>query len=185
MMMWVFGLMLISGSVLFLADGRGAELMSCLLTGADSAVTLSLTLAGSYILWMGLLNIAKEAGLVDGLARLLKKPLSLLMPSAGEAIAPAALNLAANFFGLGNAATPFGIETMKKLNTDKSGRATDDMCMFIALNSSAVELLPTTVIAIRTACGSAAPQDIILPTFVSSLVAAVVAVAACKLLAKL
>ena len=185
MMMWVFALMIVSGAALFVADGNGGGLLACLLTGADNAVTLSITLAGSYILWMGLLNIAKRAGLVDALARVLKKPLSLLMPDADEAIAPAALNLAANFFGLGNAATPFGIETMQRLNKSGGKAATDSMCMFIALNASAIELLPTTVIAVRAACGASDPQDIILPTFISSVIAAIVAVVSCKLLSRL
>ena len=183
MMKWVFAIMMLLGIALFAARGDGAGALNALAEGGQSAVELSITLAGSYMLWMGIMNVAREAGLIEKLAAAMKKPLRLLMPGAGEAAAPVTLNLAANFFGLGNAATPFGIEAMKKL--DKAdGRATDDMAMFIALNSSAVELLPTSVIAVRTACGSTAPYDVVIPTFIASVAAAVAAVISCKLLAK-
>ena len=124
----------------------------------------------------------KELDIIE-LANAMKKPLGLLMPDAEEAMGPIALNLAANFFGLGNAATPFGVAAMKKLSRG-DGIATDDMCMFLALNSSAIELLPTTVIALRTACGSADPYDIVLPTFIASVISAAVAALSCKLLEK-
>ena len=183
MMKWVFAGMMLLGIALFAARGDGSGALNALAEGAGSAVELSITLAGSYMLWMGVMNIAREAGLIEKLAAAMKKPLRLLMPGAGEAAAPVTLNLAANFFGLGNAATPFGIEAMKKLDKG-DGRATDDMAMFIALNSSAIELLPTSVIAVRTACGSAAPYDVVIPTFIASAAAAAAAVVSCKLLSK-
>ena len=84
----------------------------------------------------------------------------------------------------GSAATPFGVAAMKALS-DGSGTASDDMCMFVALNSSAIELLPTTVIAIRAACGAREPYDIVLPAFAASVISAAVVVISCKLLSKL
>lgn len=173
--------MLVIGIVMSAARGESSKILEFMIEGADSAVSLSISLAGSYMLWMGLMRIAERAGLVEKLARLMKKPLRHLLPDAGEAMAPITLNLAANFFGLGNAATPFGLEAMRLLKRDQS-IATNDMCMFIALNASAIELLPTTVIAIRTACGSSDPYSVVLPTLAASIVAAVVAVVACKLL---
>ncbi len=170
------------GIAFYIADGQGAEALAALLSGCSQAVELTLSLAGAYMLWMGLMNIAKEAGLIDRLAKAVQKPLGRLMPNAGAAMAPITLNLAANFFGLGNAATPFGVAAMKLLSRG-DGIASDDMCMFIALNSSAVELLPTTVIALRTACGSENPYDIVLPTFIASIAAAAAAIFSCKLLA--
>ena len=184
MMAWIFTIMAAVGILLCCLNGSGSDALAYMLEGADSAVTLSLSLAGSYILWMGIMNIAKRAGLIEALSNLMRRPLRLLMPNVGEAAAPITLNLAANFFGLGNAATPFGIEAMKQLSKQARGVdfCTNEMCMFLALNSSAIEMLPATVIAIRTACGSATPYSIVLPTLVSSVLSAIAAIAACKLL---
>ena len=184
MMMWIFGIMTAVGLGVFAAQGNGAGALDALMGGAEQAVELTLSLAGAYMLWTGLMNIAKHAGLIDRLANGMRRPLGRLMPGAGEASAHVALNLAANFFGLGNAATPFGITAMQKLS-DGSGTATDNMCMFAALNSSAVELLPTTVIAIRASCGADDPYDIILPTFLASIVSAAAAIICCKCFAAL
>ena len=183
MMAWVFGIMTVTGLLLFAAKGEGAGALLALADGCGGAVTLTLSLAGSYVLWSGLMNIAREAGLIDRLAGLMRRPLARLMPGAEEAAAPVTLNLAANFFGLGNAATPFGIEAMRRLDRG-DGRASDAMAMFIALNSSAIELLPTSVIAVRTACGSAAPYSVALPTFAVSLLSAAAAILSCRLLAR-
>ena len=107
--------MITVGLGFYAAQGRGAEALTALLSGTEQAVELTLALAGTYMLWMGLMNVASEAGLIKKLANAMKKPLGLLMPNAGEAMGPITLNLAANFFGLGNAATPFGVAAMKKL----------------------------------------------------------------------
>lgn len=183
MMNWVFGIMIAVGIVFFVIKGDGAGALESLTKGCAGALTLTVSLAGPYMLWSGIMRIAEKAGLVDLLARFMRKPLAFLMPDSEEAAAPVTLNLAANFFGLGNAATPFGIEAMKKLDRG-DGRASDAMAMFIALNASAVELLPTGVIAVRTACGSAEPYSIALPTFLASLAAAVAAVISCRLLGR-
>ncbi len=183
MMKWIFGIMTVMGIAVFIARGDGAGALNALVKGGESAVELSISLAGAYMLWMGIMKIADEAGLINKLAKLMKKPLRLVMPDAGDAAAPLTLNLAANFFGLGNAATPFGIEAMKKLDRG-DGRASNDMAMFIALNSSAIELLPTSVIAVRTACGSASPYDVVLPTFIASVAAALAAIISCRLLGR-
>lgn len=183
MMNWFFAFMLISGFLISAVNGNGGEALTYMLEGAEQAVSLSLSLAGSYVLWMGIMNIANNAGLIKKLAKITERPLGLLMPEIGDAAAPVALNLAANFFGLGNAATPFGLEAMKKLKVQSSmgNMATNEMCMFLALNSSAIELMPTTVIAIRIACGSEKPYSIILPTFISSIASAVAAIVVCKM----
>lgn len=180
MMNWIFGIMIASGLLLCALNGNGSVALDALMNGCGGAVTLIIELAGAYMLWSGLMKIAEKAGLIDKLAGIMRRPLTLLMPDCGEAAAPIALNLAANFFGLGNAATPFGIEAMRRLDKG-DGRASNAMVTFIALNASAIELLPTGVIAVRTACGSAAPYDIVLPTFIASLASAAAAAACCKL----
>lgn len=178
--------MLILGFAYCIYYGNPADALTFMLEGANASVELMLSLAGSYLLWMGIMNVAMKAGLIDGLAKLSEKPLRRLMPGIGNAAAPVTLNLAANFFGLGNAATPFGLEAMKQLSScggEQSGLgiATNNICMFLALNASAIELLPTTVIAIRAASGSENPNSIVLPTFISSIVSAIAAILLCKL----
>lgn len=172
MMNVVWACMMIIGLAWGIASGRAAEVAAAMTEGAAEAVTLCLTLAGSYMLWMGIMNVARAAGMVEGLARIAKKPLAHLFPSSKEAVVPIALNLAANFFGAGSAATPFGLEAMR-LMSESSGRgsvATDDMCMFLALNGAAIELIPASVLALRTAAGSKDAFVVVLPTFIASLI---------------
>lgn len=190
MMNWLWGIMLVIGLIACVASGNAEGAMDAMLAGAGEAVTLSLSLAGAYMLWMGLMNVAKEAGLIDALARAVRKPLALLFPRSPGAVAPVTLNLAANFFGMGSAATPFGLAAMKELRAaaDRDGvpegTASDDMCMFLSVNSSAVELLPTSVLALRAAAGSLDVYCVVLPTFIASLLAFASAVALCKLLCR-
>lgn len=182
MMSWVFTIMIAIGILLCAVNGRIEAALTALTAGADRSIELLLALAGSYLLWMGLVNVAERAGLTERLAKFMRKPLRMLMPGIGDAAAPVALNLSANFLGLANAATPFGIEAAKRLaaHNGRKSTASKELCMFLALNASAVELLPTSVIAVRAACGSADPYSIVLPTFISSLLASAAAIAACK-----
>ncbi|MDD6017966.1 MAG: nucleoside recognition domain-containing protein [Clostridiales bacterium] len=180
---------MISVGMLFCIMNGTADLaLGYMLEGADSALELMLGLGGSYILWLGIMKVAERAGLVTALSRRMEKPLRLLMPNVGSAAAPITLNLAANFFGLGNAATPFGIEAMKELNKNRGERssiASNDVCMFLALNSSCIQLIPTSVIAIRAACGSSNPSSIILPTLISSILSSILTIILCKLCGRL
>ena len=180
---------MISVGMLFCIMNGTADLaLRYMLEGADSALELMLGLAGSYILWLGIMKVAERAGLVTALSRRMEKPLRLLMPNVGSAAAPITLNLAANFFGLGNAATPFGIEAMKELTKNRGERssiASNDVCMFLALNSSCIQLIPTSVIAIRAACGSSNPSSIILPTLISSILSSILTIILCKLCGRL
>lgn len=185
MMSWITTVLFAAGCALCVAHGISP--LDELISGADGAVKLCASLAGSYLVWMGLMNVAKRAGLVEKLARLIRRPLGLLMPGVAGAAAPITMNLAANFFGLGNAATPFGIEAMRALKRESgdSDRATANICMFLALNASAIELLPTNVLAIRYSLGSSDPYFVVLPTLISSVFAAVAAIIAIKTFASL
>ncbi len=187
MMNMVWAGMMIVGLVWGIATGRAAEVAQALTLGAGEAVTLCLTLAGSYVLWLGVLNVARDAGMIEGLARAVKKPLARLFPSSPEAAAPIALNLAANFFGADSAATPFGLEAMRVISeiSGKSSVATDDMCMFFALNAAAVELVPASVLALRTAAGAQDVFLVVLPTFVCSLICFIAAAVLMKLACRL
>ncbi len=187
MMNIIFFAMLFIGIAVGAATGEVQAVMDAMIAGAGEAVSLSLSLMGSYMLWMGLMNVGRQAGCVDALARLADKPLKKLFPQAGEAVAPITLNLAANFFGAGSAATPFGLEAMKELQKRNAHKdaATDNMCMFLSLNSAAIEILPAGVIALRAAAGSEDVYCVVLPTFVASVISFFAAAALCKLFCRL
>ena len=161
--------------------GQGA------LEGAQSAVSLAIGLVGVMSLWLGLLKIAEKSGLVEKLARAARpifRPLFRDVPDGHPAISAMLLNIAANALGLGNAATPLGIKAMEELEklNPTPGRATDAQVLFLAINTASVQLVPTTVIALRAAARSTDPAGILLPTLASTACALTVAVVTAKLL---
>ena len=166
-----------------LLTGRGDLVLQTLIDGGGAAVETCLKLLAAYVVWMGLLNVAKEAGWIRALSRLLRPVLRLLFPKAGEAEDAISMNLAANMLGMGNAATPYGMEAMRLLNETNPhpGTATDEMCVLLCVNASCLELFPASLVALRQSFGSAAPGAIVLPTLLSSLSATVVAVVLCLL----
>jgi spore maturation protein A len=171
-------------------QGRLPELTAAALEAAGKASTFALGLIGILALWMGLMRVAEEAGLVRFIARLASPVLRLLFPEVPRdhpAMGAIVMNVAANVLGLGNAATPFGVRAMQELETlnPRPGTATDAQAMLCALNTASVQLVPATVIALRVAAGSRAPGEIIGPTLLASLCGVVVAVTAARLLRRL
>lgn len=171
-------------------DGRMDGLTQGALEGAENAIRLAISLAGILALWMGLLRVADEAGLTRKLAALLRPVLSRLFPEVPKdhaALDSMALNVSANMLGLGNAATPLGLRAMEQLQTlNPNPRvATDAMVLFLAINTSSVQLVPATVIALRAASGSEAPTDVIGPTLLATTLSTLVGIAAAKLLARI
>jgi spore maturation protein SpmA len=155
--------------------------------GAADAVTLALGLIGVMALWLGLLKIAERAGLVEKLAKAARpifRPLFPDVPDGHPAISAMLLNIAANVLGLGNAATPFGIKAMEELETlnKHPGTATNAQALFVAINTASLQLVPTTVIALRASAHSSDPAGILLPTLASTLCALSVAIVVAKLL---
>ncbi len=177
-------MMLAVGIVVMIITKGGDAALNALLSGAGEAVTLCLSMCGAYIFWMGFMGVVKKSGLMDGLSKLLSPAMRFLFPNAGEAAAAISMNISANMLGMGNAATPYGIEAMRLMqkNNPKPNVATYEMCVFLCINASCLELLPSGLIALRQACGSTAPASIVLPTFLSSACATIVAVLCCKLL---
>jgi spore maturation protein A len=164
-------LLLILGIVFSLLSGSGSTVLSALQSGTSAAVENMLRLSGAYLLWMGLLNIAEKAGLIKALSRLLSPALRLLFPNAGKAKDAISLNLAANMLGMGNAATPYGMQAMRLLNESnpQPGVATNEMCVLLAVNASCLELFPATLIGMRISFGSSNPSAVVIPTLLSSL----------------
>jgi spore maturation protein SpmA len=158
--------------------------------GAKTAVTIALGLIGIMALWLGVMRLAERAGLIQKLARVLRPVMSRLFPGVPNdhpAMGSMLMNMAANMLGLGNAATPLGLRAMRDLErlNPHPGRATNAMCTFLAINTSSVQLIPTTAIAILVAAGSTNPTAIVGTSLLATLCAATVAITSVKLLEKL
>ncbi len=156
---------------------------------AQVAVELAVGLIGIMALWLGLMKIAEQSGLVSALARSLKSVMTRLFPDVPPdhpAMGAMIMNMAANMLGLGNAATPLGLKAMEELNrlNKKTGTATDAMCTFLVINTSSVQLIPATVIAIRAASGSTNPTEIIGPVILATTINTLVGIITVKLLAR-
>lgn len=157
---------------------------------ATTAATIALGLAGILTFWLGLMKIAEEAGFIRFLAKLLRPIMRRLFPDVpGDhpAMGAMIMNISANMFGLGNAATPFGLRAMEQLEklNPHPGTATHAMCLFLAINTSSVQLIPATGIAILSASGDIHPTSIIIPTLIATLCSTCVAIASAKFFAKL
>ena len=151
------------------------------LDGAKTAVTIALGLIGIMALWLGLMRLAERAGIVQRMAHALRPLLRRLfpeVPSDHPAMGSMLMNMAANMLGLGNAATPLGLRAMRDLESlnPRPGVATNAMCTFLAINTSSVQLIPTTAIAILAAAGSTKPTAIVGTALFATLCAATVAV---------
>lgn len=179
----IFFLFFIAGAIVFAAyTGRMREITEASFESAKGAVTLAIGLIGIMALWLGLVRVLEAGGLTLAIARLLKPLMVRLFPDVPPehpSMSAMILNISANMLGLGNAATPFGIKAMMeldKLNPIK-GTATNAMCLFLALNTSSVALLPLGVIGVRAAAGSADPVGIFIPTLLATLCSTLVGAA--------
>jgi len=185
---WAF--LLAAAVVAAALGGRVGDLTGAVAASARTAVELSLGLVGIMTLWLGLMRVAEEAGLVRLLARAARPALRRLFPEVPPehpAMGAMVLNIAANVLGLGNAATPFGLQAMRhldELNPDK-GTASDAQALFCALNTASLQLIPASVIALRASAGAKSPADILGATLLATACAAASAVATAKLLARL
>ncbi|MBI4547335.1 MAG: nucleoside recognition protein [Ignavibacteriae bacterium] len=161
-----------------------------IVNSAKTAVTLAIGLIGIMALWLGIMKIAEQSGLIAILASILKPITTRLFPDVPAdhpAMGAMIMNISANMLGLANAATPLGLKAMEELNklNKKLGTATDAMCTFLVINTSNVQLIPATVIAIRAAAGSANPTEILGPAILATTVSTIVGVITVKLFAKL
>lgn len=189
MLNYVWMGMLVVGFLLGILNGRTNEVVKAAIDSAGYAVQLGIGLLGILCLWSGLMAIAEKSGLTNMLARLSRPFLRLLFPEISgnnTAMGAILMNLSANFLGLGNAATPLGLKAMGELQSVNrcKERATDSMCMFLVLNTSAFQLIPATVIALRTEAHSADPPEIIVTVWIASICAAIAGITAARLLAR-
>lgn len=185
-MSWIWiGILTVSLFCGILTNNAGA-LAAATVQGAQAGITLALSMAGSLCLWTGVGRLLEKGGVTAGLSRLLAPLLHRLFPSTrSDPVLAGALsgNICANFLGLGNAATPMGVQAVRRMARD-GFRATDEMCRLIVLNTASIQLIPANVAAVRSSLGSASPFDILPAVWITSLCSAGLGVAAACLLGK-
>jgi len=170
--------------------GRIREMTDGAVKSAETAVTLSIGLIGVMALWLSMMRLAEKAGLVQSLARMLRPVLRRLFPDVPTdhpAMGSMVMNIAANMLGLNNAATPLGLRAMKDLESLNRipGTATNAMCTFLAINTSSVQLIPITAVAVLAAAGSTNPSAIIGTAFLATICSTAAGIGAVKALEKL
>lgn len=182
--------MILTSIVVGVIEGRIDEVVRAVTDSAKLGFEIALGLAGIMCLWLGIMSIATESGLIKLLGTLLRPILRRLFPDVPTdhpAMGAIAMNIAANMLGLANAATPFGLQAMKELQTlnQHAKTATNSMCTFLAINTSSVQLIPATAIAYLAANGSTNPTSVVFSSLVATICSTVVAVTVVKQLAKL
>ena len=167
--------------------GNGGQLAAAIPEGAQSGVTLSLSLAGSICLWCGVGKLMEQLGITQRLSAVLRPLLVRIFPSSRKDPVLAnrlSANVCANFLGLGNAATPMGIQAAQRLAEGKQGVAGNELCRLIVLNTASIQLIPANVAALRSSLGCQSPFDILPAVWITSLCSAGLGLLAAWLLGK-
>ena len=169
-------------------SGTSAEVGAAAMEGAAASVEFTLEIGGIICLWCAVMELMRQCGIADALARALRPVLKRLFPEAAEhddILQPLSANVSANLLGLGNAATPMGIRAACGMaGLGREGIASDELCRLVVLNTASIQLLPTTIAAIRAAEGAAVPFDILPAVWLSSAISVIVGLTAAKLLEK-
>lgn len=186
MLNYIWAGMLAIGLCFGVITGRGEILVTAIISGSKEAVTLAINICGIIAFWCGIMKIAEESGMIDSLSKKISPILDFLFPSVPKnhiARGHIATNLAANFLGLGWAATPAGLlamEELQRLNKDKR-TASDAMCMFLIVNMSSVQLISVNIIALRAQYQSQSPSDIIVPSIIATTISTAVGIIFAKM----
>lgn len=198
MLNYLWGMMMIIGIGYGAIEGRMPEVTNAILDSSKEAVTLCISMIGIMSVWVGLMEIAKTTGLIQSATRIIRPFIRFLFPNipdkhpAGEYITT---NVIANILGLGWAATPAGLKAMEALakleeergnpdylSSKKNRTATSEMCTFLVINISSLQLIPVNVIAYRAQYGSVNPTDIVVPAILSTLISTLTGIVFCKLM---
>lgn len=188
MMTWLWSGMVVLSVIFGLATGQLDAVSEAALSGASSAVELSLTMAGVLCLWSGVMEIMNVCGISDCLAMLFRPLLRRLLPQASrdsETLAAVSANVSANLLGLGNAATPLGIQAARRMAKGCDGVASDELCLLVVLNTASIQLLPATIASVRAAAGCETPFDILPAVWMSSALSVAAGLAAARLFSAL
>ncbi len=170
-MNYIFVFLILISFICAIINGKMDVVVSEIFSSSKLAVEIAISLIGIMGFWLGIVNIAKKSGLIDIIAKIIRKPLEMIFPDSkdnSEARANIALNISANALGLSNAATPFGIKAMNAMQEKNENKeyATNDMCTFLAINTAGFQIVPATVLAILAANGMHNPTQIIIPTLI-------------------
>ena len=180
--------MVVLSVVYGLLAGNGPAVAAAAVEGAAAAVELCITMAGVMCLWMGVMEVMKRAGLAEKLSKLLRPILCRLYPDFKgdrETMDAISANVSANLLGLGNAATPLGIQAARRMACRTPGVASDSLCMLVVCNTASIQLIPTTVAALRLSAGCKTPFDILPAVWLASGVSVCVGILAAKVMARL
>ena len=173
MLNYIWFFLIIIGFIVSFFTGKADVVSNSIMISAKEAIELCIGIAGAMCFWSGIMRIAQKAGITDAIGRFAQPLIKKLFPDIKDnkdASGAVIMNLTANFLGMGNAATPLGLKAMKELD-DLNGnkkRASNAMCMFIVLNTSMIQLLPSTLLSLRSAYGSVNPQEIMGPIWITS-----------------
>ena len=179
---------LIISFIYAIITGKADEVNNSIFDSAKDAVELCITFLGTICLWNGIMKIVQTTSLMENLTKLLNPLIKFLFPEIKnkETYQDVSMNIIANILGLGNAATPLGLKAMKKMQEENNKKDTlsNSMAMFIVLNTASLQLVPTTIIAIRGSMGAKNPSYIIIPVWIATICAATVGVTVTKILIK-
>ena len=187
-MAWIWTGLVAAAVACGLLNGTIGAVGSAAMEGAAAAVELCLSMAGIMCLWNGVMSIMKASGLMDGLSRLFRPVLSRLLPRAcadPETLAALSGNVSANLLGLGNAATPLGIQAARRMAAGCGGRASDELCTLVVLNTASIQLLPTTVAGVRAALGARSAFDILPAVWLASVLSVTAGLLAARIFSRL
>ena len=163
-MAWIWTGMVMLSLVFGILSGNLDAVANAAMAGAQSAIDLSVSMAGMLCLWSGIMEVMNVCGLSRGLARAFRPLLRRLLPDASrdeETLAAISANVSANLLGLGNAATPLGIRAARRMARGCEGVASNELCLLVVLNTASIQLLPTTIASVRAAAGCRTPCDIL------------------------
>ena len=170
---WLF---LVGSAIIYsILSGNGSEVTASILASLNSGFSLIINMAPMIILWLGLMKLAEQSGLLEKFGKIIRPFLARLFPSLkknSKAIDYVASNIACNMLGMGSAATPFGLKAMQVMQEENSDKdvASEAMITFLVLNTAGVTIIPTTVIALRNAYGSVNATEIILPSIIATFI---------------
>ena len=190
MMNDIFAALLLLAAVWGVASGNGAEVSSAMLKSGIGTAELMLTVAGGMVMWSGIMAIAEQSGLTDLLTRVIRPLLRVIMPGlekGSDAEKYVCMNISANILGLGNAATPPGLRAMKAMaeqNRSLNGKPSREMVTFAVLNTASVQLIPSTVMTLRSAAGSDDPGGILPCVWITSACALAAGLLMCQALGR-
>lgn len=190
MMNYIWAIMILFSFVSAIFNGGMQSLSDAVISGGQSAIDLCISLTGMMCLWGGIMNVAQQSGFTVLISRILSPVFRVLFKNVkknSDTAQAVSMNVTANLLGLGNAATPLGLEAIKRMQKDNFNKnvATNDMATFVVMNSSAMRIIPTTVAMMRSKYNSLSPMEIMPATWVCTAMSLTVGICVSKILGKI